>query len=104
MEEGAVAQGERPRAISRLIAQVLQVHPISYSRNTMEMDGNRNRCLFVPSSFRRHEGPMQAKYSKKGGKKKGRKKERKMNRRNCGKSIIEVARVIIELSLLRRGH
>lgn len=34
--------------------------------------------LFVPSSFRRHEGPMQAKCSKKGGKKE-RKKEREKN-------------------------
>lgn len=106
MEEGAVAQGERPRAISRLIAQVLQVHPISYSRNTMEMDRNRNRCRssLSPLRFVATRDRCKQSVAKKGEKKKGRKKERKMNRRNCGKSIIEVARVIIELSLLRRGH
>lgn len=85
-------EGERPRAISRLIAQVLQVHPISHSRNTMEMDRSRNRCRFSPSLslFRFVATRDRCKESVR-EQKREKKKERKMNRRNCEKSIIEVA-------------
>ena len=99
-KDGDGADGGRrggPRAISRLIAQVLQVHPISHSRNTMEMVQEQKSVpilsLFVPVSFRRHEGPMQGKCMgvKEREKKEERKEGRKMNRRNCEKSIIEAA-------------
>lgn len=87
-KDGDGADGGRrggPRAISRLIAQVLQVHPISHSRNTMEMVQEQKSVpilsLFVPVSFRRHEGPMQGKCMGVKKKEREKKEERKEGRK-----------------------